>query len=92
MMDSLASGSLGLMAIGNATPPANASSVPIAGLAPSPLHSMQLLVDALAFLNEQASTLRFGAHLYDAESNLSQMLIAFKGLVKALQQSHQMEF
>ena len=87
MMDSLASGSLGMLCVGQAAPPLTNSSMMTAvqagTLPPSPLHAMQLLVDALSFLNEQVSSLRFGAHLYDSESNLQQMLVAYKGLCRA---------
>jgi hypothetical protein len=99
LMDSLAAGSLGIMSIGLAAPPPNssaaiggaaASAAALASLPPSPLHSMSLLVDALAFLQEQASSLRFGAHLYDSESNLALVLNAYKGLLRAQKEANQM--
>lgn len=91
MMDSLASGTIGLLCVGLAAPPVTPTSAPVpASLPPSPLHAMQLLVDALAFLNEQVSNLRFGTHLYDAESNLLPLLAAYKGLVKAQREANQM--
>jgi len=96
LMDSLASGSMGILSVGRAHPPNQvAPGTAAAGavaqwVPPSPLHSMQQLVEALSFLHEQVAALRLGAHLYDAEANLLPLLHAFKGLVKAQREANQM--
>jgi len=100
LLDSLASGTIGLICVGLPTPPIGGSIAAAAlaasftssltqpSLAPphhhsSPLHALQLMVDALSFLNDQLSSLKFGPHLYDEEANLQPLLLAFKQLLKA---------
>jgi hypothetical protein len=98
LMDSLASGSMGILSVGMARPdmaaangvPAATAAAALAAVPPSPLHSMQQLVEALSFLHEQVSSLRLGAHLYDSEANLVPLLHAFKGLIKAQREANHM--
>lgn len=97
LMDSLASGTLGLLCVGAGQPPASgaasaaaASGSGAAALPASALHAMQLLVETLSFLHEQVSSLRLGPHLFDDQSNLAALLAAFRGLVKAQREANQM--
>lgn len=97
LMDSLASGTLGLLCVGTGEAPgaggasasASASASGAVSLSSSPLHAMQLLVETLSFLHEQVSSLRLGPHLFDDQSNLAALLAAFRGLVKAQREANQ---
>ena len=45
-------------------------------------------MEALAFLSDQVSSVRFGPHLFDAESNLAPTLLAFRALLKAQREAN----
>lgn len=47
------------------------------------LNSLEALVNGLSFLVEQAGSLKLGSHVYREESNLNEIIIAAKALLKA---------
>ncbi len=51
---------------------------------------MQTMCEALSFLSEQVSSLRLGAHLYDAEANLQPLSSAFNSIAKAQREANHM--
>mmetsp|Transcript_22620 Transcript_22620/g.44816 ORF Transcript_22620/g.44816 Transcript_22620/m.44816 type:complete len:1178 (+) Transcript_22620:87-3620(+) len=86
MMDSLASGTLGLLCVAAPNSPLQARGTALGsagGRGSGVVEALKAIVNALSFLNEQVGLLRLSNHVYADESNLQASINCTKAVLKA---------
>jgi len=96
MIDSLASGAVGILSIGRdllsevavetkGKVPGRDALEEVCAIEPGIVDSLRLTVDALDFIREQSQQVRFSTHLFNTESTLDPVLVSCRLLLKSKQ-------